>query len=107
MVQEPLGAPFATTDYQVMVTHNLGGCQDSSTVHIDVNCGNCFPPIPTITHTTCNGDADGAIHVVPQGINGSPWVYKWYDQNNTLILLPLKWYRILLDLLTCKIIHLT
>lgn len=64
-IQNPYGFPNSTVTYTVTVTDNLGGCSDTASVLVNVQCGQCYPPNPTWTNVSCNGGNDGQIIVSP------------------------------------------
>ncbi len=77
--QNTYSLPMVTTDYQLVVTDNNGGCTDTVNIHVDVMCDTCLAPLPTLTHITCNGGMDGEIFAQPTGIDGPPWVMELID----------------------------
>ena len=84
-ISNPFGQPLIPMTYSVLVTNNQGGCQDSASVSLFVNCGLCFPPWPEVHNVTCNGGSDGWVAAEPFGIEGPPWTFRWYDASNTLL----------------------
>ena len=84
-IQNPSAQPLFPMTYTVTVTNNLGGCTDTDSVFVFVNCGLCFPPNPEVHNVTCHGGSDGWIAAEPFGIEGPPWIYRWYDANNNLL----------------------
>ena len=57
--QNPFAIPMADTTFQVVVEHIVGGCTDTASVSVSVNCDTCHAPTPDLTHISCNGGADG------------------------------------------------
>lgn len=83
--QNVAAGPVVTTDYQLVVTNTNGGCTDTVNVQVDVTCGICMSPIPSLTNITCNGGSDGAINAQPVGSDGPPWIMELYDNNFNMI----------------------
>jgi gliding motility-associated-like protein len=70
-LQNPIGCPQQTTTYVVTVTDPNGGCTTSDSVVVFVQCGTCYPVVPTVTNVTCKDGTDGGITVVPNFVFAS------------------------------------
>ena len=68
-LQNPTLSPSLPTTYTVTVTNTAGGCIDTDSITITVQC--CVVPIPTVTDVTCFGGTDGKIIVTPTFVTGS------------------------------------
>lgn len=68
-IQNPILSPNLPTTYVVTVTNILGGCIDTDTISISVQC--CKKPLPTVKNVTCFGGFDGEIIVSPVFVVGS------------------------------------
>ncbi|MCB0402471.1 MAG: hypothetical protein KDD41_10335, partial [Flavobacteriales bacterium] len=64
-LQNPLAMGNQTTTYVVTVTNPNGGCTSTDSITVYVNCGDCYPAIPTWTNVTCNGGSNGMIIATP------------------------------------------
>jgi len=84
--QNPYALPQSTTDFQLIVTNNNGGCTDTVITHIDVLCDTCQAPIPTLTPATCFGESNGEIFATPVGVNGPPFNIQILDPISMTIL---------------------
>ena len=74
--------PATTGDYQVVVTNIAGGCADSATIHVEVEC---LLPNPIIYPSTCNGGSDARIDVTAIGNDGPPWQIDLMDASGNLL----------------------
>ena len=81
----PSASPVNTTTYIITVTDNIGGCSDSDTMTVFVNCGDCQPPEPVFTPPTCNGSSDAQIVATPV-IVYNPVIFTWYDNQSGVLL---------------------
>lgn len=68
-LQNPTLSPSLPTTYTVTVTNTAGGCIDTDSITITVQC--CVVPTPTVTDVTCFGGSDGKIIVTPTFVTGS------------------------------------
>ncbi len=85
-LQAPMATPTQTTTYTVVVTDNQGGCTDTSSVTVEVNCGVCWPPNPIVQQPSCNGDNDGYIIAPTTNLINGPWNYTWVDSTTNAVL---------------------
>ncbi len=76
--------PYNNATYQVVVTDHADGCTDTATVAVNVNCNDCFAPIPEIHEPLCSGDSNGWVVAHPVIANQTV-VMHWYDSNNILL----------------------
>ena len=77
--QNPNAVPMVSSNYQVLVTDNSGGCKDSADIYIDVICDTCRKPSALINDLTCYGGSDASIFGSPTGIFGPPWIVYLLD----------------------------
>lgn len=82
--QATAATPPTSTTYAVVVTDVNGGCTDTSTVFVYVDCFTCYPADPAITNVSCNGGNDGSITATMVGTTG-PWTVDWYNSGGTLL----------------------
>jgi len=84
-ILNPTAHPLDTAQYILTVTDIAGGCSDSDTINVFVDCGDCQPPQPTSTPPSCNGASDATITATPL-IVYNPVIFEWYDfATNTLL----------------------
>ncbi len=69
--QNTFATPQSDVTYQMVVTDINGGCTDTATVAIVVEC--CDSPIPTVTNVSCFNANDGQVEVQP--VSGAPGPY--------------------------------
>ena len=82
--QNSPATPPTSTLYTVTVTNINGGCSDTSSVFVNVDCNTCYPADPTITNVSCNGGNDGSIIATMVGTTG-PWTVDWFNAGGTLL----------------------
>jgi len=83
--QNPNAVPMVSSNYQVLVTDNLGVCKDSANIYIDVICDTCGKPSALINDLTCYGGSDASIFGSPSGIFGPPWIVYLLDGNFNIL----------------------
>jgi len=76
-IQNPVVFPDVSTLYQVVATDTNGGCTDTATILINVNC--CYNPIINLNDISCFGMNNGSIDVLPQGDSLPPWDIELLD----------------------------
>lgn len=82
-IQTPTAFTYLTQNYTLIVTDTAGGCTDTASMALVMNCA-CQDPIPEMTPPTCNGGSDGMIVATPIiGIN--PLIIEFYDDQGTLL----------------------
>lgn len=82
--QNTSATPMTSTLYTVTVTNINGGCSDTSSVFVNVQCNECFPAIPSGTNISCNGGNNGSITATMVGTTG-PWTVNWFNSGGTLL----------------------
>ena len=86
-IQNPIGSPQQTTTYIVTVTDPNGGCTTSDSVTVFVQCGTCFPVVPTVKNISCKGGTNGSIVVTPNFVFSSEiQTLTWKDSISGTIL---------------------
>ena len=83
--QNPNAVPMVSSNYQVLVTDNSGGCKDSADIYIDVICDTCRKPSALINDLTCYGGSDASIFGSPTGIFGPPWIVYLLDGSYNIL----------------------
>ncbi len=78
--QQTAAVPVVPTWYVATVTDIAGGCSDTDSILVHVDC--CDPSNIIVTDLTCNQAADGAISVEPIGIH-QPFVIDVINVGNS------------------------
>jgi gliding motility-associated-like protein len=76
--------PQIDTEYQLVVTDLNGGCTDSSTIEIAVQC--CETPDVIVTDVTCFQGGDGVINVTPVTTVIGPYTVELIDPSSSTVL---------------------
>ncbi len=76
--------PQVDTQYQLIVTDLNGGCADSATIDITVQC--CETPVVAVTDVTCFQGGDGIINVTPVTTTVGPYTIELIDPSTSTVL---------------------